>query len=64
MRLNGVAPLGLRVPQDDEVLAFQLPAGEVAQPGPTTVTVEALPGTRMPQALWRFQLDDPAGPPA
>lgn len=64
VRLNGVAPLGMQEPQDDRVLPFQVPADVVALPGPTTVTVQALSGTRMPKALWRFELDDPAGPPA
>ena len=43
---------------------FRVPVETVAQPGPTTLTVEALRSTTHPEAVWRFLLDDPAQAPA
>lgn len=48
----------------EQYQVFRVPVETVAQPGPTTLTVEALRSTTHPEAVWRFLLDDPAQAPA
>ena len=64
VRVNGAPLPGLDGVSGEQHQVFRIPVDAVAEPGPTTLTVEALRTTGHPKAVWRFLLDDPAQPPA
>lgn len=64
LRINGTPPAGLDEVLDEQYQVFRVPVDVVKQPGPTTLTVEALRTAAHPRAVWRFVLSDPSGRPA
>ena len=64
VRIDGAPLPELAGTLGEQYQVFRIPVATVAQPGPTTLTVEALRSAGHPQAAWRFLLDDPAAPPA
>jgi hypothetical protein len=59
LRVNGVPVEGSPDVLEDLSNPFRVPEAVVAEPGPTTVTVEALRGYGHPKAVWQFRLLDP-----
>ena len=64
VRVDGAPLSGLDGTLGEQYQVFRVPVDTVAQPGPTTLTVEALRSTEHPKAVWQFLLDDPTQPPA
>jgi hypothetical protein len=63
IRIDGAPLSELDRILDDQYQVFRIPVDTVAEPGPTTLTVEALRSAGHPKAIWQFLLDDPAAPP-